>query len=186
MVQHLQGRAQRIGGRPGVATLTVKIKQLPSDRRGRVAAIRYQIVPVVIAQFRRIQAKGAQHVVRNAARWRFLVSGIGSGGIAVAVVRESGPGAPPGSYGHAVEPADFGRPPAARGVVGDVVGAAGKAVEGVDVRAQIAADQKRADREILAAAPLPDGVSRPSRQEGMGYRWPPRSLNFPWSRTRWR
>ena len=40
------------------------------------------------------------------------------------------------------------------GIVGDVVGDAGETVEGVDVHAQILADQERPDREILVAASL--------------------------------
>src|SRR4029077_2282493 len=44
-----------------------------------------------------------------------------------------------------------------RRTVGDVVGVAGKPVEGVDMDAQVAADQPRADREILVAAPFARG-----------------------------
>jgi hypothetical protein len=54
---------------------------------------------------------------------------------------------------HAVEPAQFvlgGE----RGAVGDVVGVAREPVEGVDMRPQVAADQPRADREVLIATPL--------------------------------
>lgn len=39
-------------------------------------------------------------------------------------------------------------------VVGDVIGDAGEAVEGMHMHAQIAADQKGADREILVAPPF--------------------------------
>ncbi len=57
---------------------------------------------------------------------------------------------------HAVEPAELVRRRQVR-VVGDVVGVAGKAVEGVHMRPQIAPDQQRPDREILAAAPFARG-----------------------------
>src|SRR5882724_2582672 len=58
--------------------------------------------------------------------------------------------------GHKVEAPDlFLR--AQVGIIGDVVGGSGEAVEGVDMLPQIAPDQKGSDREILAAPPFPRG-----------------------------
>ena len=63
VVQHLQRGAQRVRSRPGVAALAVQVEQLAADRRGRIAAILHQIVPVAVAQLDRILAKRVQHVM---------------------------------------------------------------------------------------------------------------------------
>ena len=149
MVEHLQRRAQRIGGRPRLAALTVKIKQLPSDRRGRVAAIRHQIVPVVIAQFCRIQAKGVQHVVAvlgGCSRLRQALTHPYRG-------RRIAPRCAVEDCRHAIKTTNL-IGGAQRGVVGDIVGVSGKPVKGVYMRPQVAADQPGAYRKIFCAAPF--------------------------------
>ncbi len=80
--------------------------------------------------------------------------------------------------GHAREPRDLvGRREV--GIVGDVVALAREAIEGMHVRAQVGADQERADGKILVVAALarwrlqarahapPSAYTRP-------FHWPPR------------
>ena len=63
MIEDLQRGAQRVRSRPGVAALAVQVEQLPADRRGGIAAIFHQIVPVAVAQLDRVLAERVQHVV---------------------------------------------------------------------------------------------------------------------------
>jgi hypothetical protein len=149
MVEHLQRRTERVGGGPCLAALTVKIEQLPSDRRSRVATIRHQIVPAVVAQLHRILAKRAQHVVavpRGHPRLDQASTHCLSGrGIFTRRTIEDG--------GHAIEAANLFIG-SQRRVIGDIVGVSGKPVKGVHVRPQVAADQQGADRKIFCAAPF--------------------------------
>src|SRR6185437_16328579 len=46
VIEHLERAAQRIGGRPRRALLAMEVEELASHRRGGVAAIRHEVVPV--------------------------------------------------------------------------------------------------------------------------------------------
>src|SRR5258708_19109242 len=60
MVQHLKCRAQRVRRRERRPILAMKIEKLATDGRGGIAAIFHQIVPIAVAQLRRIEPEGTQ------------------------------------------------------------------------------------------------------------------------------
>ena len=86
VVDDLQRRAQRVGGRPGRAVFAVHVEHEAADRHGRVAAIVHELVPVGVAQLgdvaagrpRAGRARGAAVRPRSAsARAQRLGLGVG-------------------------------------------------------------------------------------------------------------
>ncbi len=64
VIDDLQRGAQGIIGGPGVPAFAMHVQHEPAHRHGRIAAIIHQIVPVAIAQFGDVAAKGFQKVQR--------------------------------------------------------------------------------------------------------------------------
>ncbi len=150
MIQHLQRAAQRIDGRPGVVALAMEIEELPPDRRGRVAAVMHQIGPI-----RRSAAWSRPCGRREGCRGnagRSCRSRAGSRACATAA-GESSPGAPSSTASMRSSRRTFSSADE-RGIVGDIVGSAREAIEGMDMHAQIAANEERADGKILVALAL--------------------------------
>jgi hypothetical protein len=149
MIEHLERAAQRIGGGMGRRVLAVQIEHVAADRHRRIAAILQQRRPAFIALLRRILAEGAQQI----ARMPRVHPGLGQAAMQRGGTRRTVRPLAEQHRLHHVEPHQLlGRRQG--GAVGDVIGVAGKGVEGMHVAAQVAADQDRADREILIRAVL--------------------------------
>ena len=152
VIEHLQRRAKGVGRRPGGAAFAVQVEQLAPDRGGRITAISHQVVPIAIAQLDRVEPKRVQHVMavlrsRPGFKQAFAHRRR-SGRIVTRSSVEDGR--------HAVEPGNLLIGGQYR-IIGNIVGVSREPVERVHMRPQVAPNQKRSDREILAAAPLARG-----------------------------
>ncbi len=136
MVQDLQRVAERIGEFPGIAGFAMKIEHMASDGGRRVAAILQEIVPVAVAALGRVLGEGPEHVMAMPRRHADLVQALphGKGGGRFRARRAVEDGAHASEAFHLLLRRK-------RRVVGDVVGLAGEAVEGVHMRAELAADE---------------------------------------------
>src|SRR5207248_2929784 len=65
VIEHLQGGAQRVRSRPGVAALAMQVEQLTANRCRRIAAILHQLFPIAVAQLRGVEPDGASTLVRS-------------------------------------------------------------------------------------------------------------------------
>ena len=68
VVVDLQGRAQRVVGRPGRARLAMDVEHEAADRHRRIAAIFDQLVPVAVAQLGHVHAERREQVLGVARR----------------------------------------------------------------------------------------------------------------------
>ena len=122
----------------------MQIQHMATDGRRRQPAIGQQIGPIGVAVLGGVQAEGVQQL---------MAMHRADPGFAQALVQVHGRDrlgrvrAIDGG-GHPVEPAQLFRA-RQRAIIGDVVAHPREAVEGVNMDAQIRADQERSDREIL-------------------------------------
>ena len=125
MIDHLKGRAQRIGIGPGRPVLAMKIEHESPDRHGGVAAIMHQLVPIRVAALGDV----ARKAVRRSSGW------VGASPLS-ASTRRSGSAAwrCPTCRAESASEASSRQLAAFRQgrVIGDVVGGAREAVEAQD------------------------------------------------------
>jgi len=115
----------------------MQVEQLPPYRRGRIAAIRHQIVPVAIPQLDRVEPEGVQHIVamlRGCPRPEQAFAHRCGG-------RRVLPRCSIEDRRHAIEAPDL-LLGSQRRVVGDIVRIPGETVERMHMRPKVAPDQK--------------------------------------------
>ena len=146
MVEDLEGIAE--GVRSGIrgGGLAVQVHEVAAHGGRGEVAVPDQVVPVVVAELRRVLLEGADQVDAVAVRH----PGFGEAAAKVVRLAEGRIGRPAAADGpgEAVQALD----PVVRcegGVVGDVVDGPRIGVEGRDVRAHARAQQPGPDREVL-------------------------------------
>ena len=149
VVDHLQRGAQRVVGGPGRgAVLAVDVEHVAPDRHRRDAAVVDQHVPIGIAVDRDVARESIEEVVRvdriEAVRGHDFAQRQRLGRAERVAVEP---------LAHPAKQAEFllGR---GGGVIGDVVGGAGEAVERHDRGAVRGLEQEARDREVLVAVAL--------------------------------
>ena len=172
VIDHLQGGAQGVGGRPGGAILAVHVQNESPHRRGRIAAIIHQIGPVFIAGLGHVAAKGFHEI-----------EGVGAAqaerGLDLAQGDRLGDGVGLASQGRI----DGGQPRELlrrrRGwMIGDVIGHARHAVEGHHHGAVARRDEEGGDGKILIPMALAGRQIVARAHAAMAwdrpFHWPPR------------
>ena len=148
MVEHLKRRAERIGGCVGVARFAVDVEDVAADRHGGDAAVVEQLVPGRVAALGGVLTEGDEQVCGVAG----IDAGFGEAHAKAGSAWRAAVALPEQHRLHMVEARDLvGRLQV--GAVADVVGIAGEGVVGVDVAAEVRADDD-ADGKVLVAAIL--------------------------------